>query len=431
MATGRGFGKTWWGQAWLDALEGIAGGATGRLGRGRTYARQNRAADLRIEPGLVTASVQGSRAEPYETHLVVRPFREDEWDAVIDAIAARAAHAAALLDGELDPGVVDDASAVEVDLLPRPRDLSTSCSCPDFAEPCKHAAALCYLVADALDADPFVLLLLRGRRRDDVLDAVRERRLAAGEPGVGVTGADVTGDGDGEPGSGRSGAEHPGAGEGGAVHGGGELAPDLPGIDAAVAWARELAELPSVPLLANAPSRPAAWPGDPPRHAPFDGDGLRALVADAARRAWELAAGLVDTGLALDARADLARRAASASPTERDRLARASGVAAVDLESIAEAWTHAGAGGVRAHDEARWTPPPLEMARARDLIADAGLVARRVHVSGNRVSAEGRLQFRRSRDGFWYLFTKSSGRWRLAAPPEADLDDLLDHDLHD
>ena len=106
-----------------------------------------------------------------------------------------------------------------------------------------------------------------------------------------------------------------------------------------------------------------------------------------------------------------------------------SGVAAVDLDVLAEAWRMAGAAGVRANDEPRWTPPPLEMAAARDLVTDTGFAPRRVHVGGNRVTAEGRLQFRRSHDGLWYLFSKASGRWAMAAPPEADLEDLLVLDL--
>lgn len=385
------FGTTWWGEAWLDALGGIAGGRGGRLASGRRWAKANRGADLHIEPGGVDAWVQADRDEPHEVHVGIRAFRDDEWDTVLDAIAAKAAHAAALLDGELDPAIVRDAEAVEVDLLPRPRDLRTVCTCADEVDPCAHAAAACYLVADALDADPFVLLLLRGRRRDEVLEGVRRR---------------------------RGGAPAPTADE--------ERAPAPVGIHPAEAWSRELLALPLVPLVANAPSRPAAWPSDPPAHAPFDGPGLRALVADAARRAWELCAGTVDTGLELDERADLARRVVGAPPLVKQRLAAHSGVAPVDLDVLAAAWQFGGAAGVRAHDEPRWNPPPLEMARARDLVIDAGMVARRVHVSGNRVTGEGRMQLRRSRDGRWYLFTKSTGRWAMAAPPEDDVDDLLD-----
>ena len=93
----------------------------------------------------------------------MRQFADAEWDSRVRGHRrSRAAHAAALLDGELDPGVVDEAAAVGVDLLPDRASCRPRCSCPDWADPCKHSAAVCYLVADALDADPFALFLLRG-----------------------------------------------------------------------------------------------------------------------------------------------------------------------------------------------------------------------------------------------------------------------------
>lgn len=389
----RTFGTTWWGQAWLDALEGIAGENSGRLSRGRTYARQGRAEDLVINPGSVQAWVQGTRDDPYEVYLDIREFREDEWDTVLDAFADKAGHAAALLDGELDPGLVADAEAVDVHLLPRPRDLRTACSCPDDVDPCKHAAAVTYLIAAAIDHDPFVLLLLRGRRRDEILEDIRRRR--SGDPEPDETDAAVI----------------------------------VATTSADEAWTRTLTELPLVPVVADSPGRPAAWPSDPPAHAPFTAAGLRSLVADAARRAWELAAGSADGELGLDAHTDLARRAAAASPAEREVMASHSGIAPVELDVLATAWTHGGAAAVRASDESRWTPTPLEMAAARDLICDAGFSEKRVHISGNRITAEGRLQFRRSRDGHWYLFSKASGRWALLAPPAEDLEDLVLRDF--
>ncbi len=401
--------RSWWGRAWVDAVEAIAGERGARLGRGRTLAKRRAVTDLQLSPGGANAWVDDGGPEPQEVFVGIRELRDDEWDAVLDAIAAKAAHAAALLDGELDPGVVDDAADVEVDLLPKPRDLRTVCTCPDDAEPCAHAAAVCHVLADALDDDPFVLLLLRGRGRDDVLDGVRSRR----SPAARATGA---GDGDGA--------------DGGLV-----LDLDLPAatarsatepVDPAEAWRREPGELPHVPLPAHGPSRPAAWPSDPPSRAPFDGHGLRALVTDAARRAWELSVGNPDTGLDLPERADVARRAVGASPMQRDQIAVRTGIAAVELEVLAAAWESAGAEGVRATDEPRWNPPPLDMARARDLLVEVGMEARRVHVSGNRVTAEGRVQFRRSRDGRWYVFAKDTGRWAMAGPPSDDIEDLLD-----
>ncbi len=170
------FGSTWWGKAWIEALEKRAVHDPNRLPRGRTYARRGNAGELAIGPGEVRGRVIGSRPDPYDVLLTVREFRDDEWDCVLDAIVAKAAHAAALLDGELAPEIVADARSVEVELLPASGELRTACSCPDDAEPCKHAAAVCYAVAGALDADPFVLLELRGMGRLELIDAIRARR---------------------------------------------------------------------------------------------------------------------------------------------------------------------------------------------------------------------------------------------------------------
>ena len=161
----RQFGTTWWGAAWVQALEERAALDPNRLARGRTYARQDRVARVEVAAGKVTALVRGNRALPYRVTVTIPTYGDTEWTAVAAAIAARAAHAAALLDGELDPGVAEAAVAAGVPLFPGPGDLKPRCSCPDWADPCKHAAAVCYLVADALDADPFVLFALRGTSR--------------------------------------------------------------------------------------------------------------------------------------------------------------------------------------------------------------------------------------------------------------------------
>ena len=96
------------------------------------------------------------------------------------ALASQVGHLAALLDGEMPPGVADDLAAAKIDLLPVAGEVQPRCSCPDWAEPCKHSAAVCYLVADTLDEDPFLLFLMRGRERDSLLAGLRARRAEAG-----------------------------------------------------------------------------------------------------------------------------------------------------------------------------------------------------------------------------------------------------------
>src|SRR5690606_38967239 len=100
------FGGTWWGRAWVDALEKRAGLDPNRLPRGRTYARQDRVARIEIEPGRVTALVRGTRVLPYRVTIGIRTFDDDAWARLTGAIASRAGHAAALLDGEIPPEVL-------------------------------------------------------------------------------------------------------------------------------------------------------------------------------------------------------------------------------------------------------------------------------------------------------------------------------------
>lgn len=400
----RGFAETWWGRAWVDALEHRARLDPNRLPRGRTYARHNRVEGLRVAPGEVVASVWGRRRTPYKVRIRVRTFSDAEWAAVVGAVAAKAAHAAALLDGELDPGVVDDARNAGVALLPDAGDLQPRCSCPDWADPCKHSAAVCYLVAGLLDEDPFRLLELRGRPRPEVLAAVRRARVG---------------------GDGASGGANAGAGTAGG-RARADRAPDA-GVAAAAAWRRSLAALPVVPPAPAQPGRPAPWHADPPAAAPFTADGLRALVDDAARRAAALAAGAGPSGLDLDADEDLARRADAVLDSGGIAdLARRVGFPPTALVAIALAWRHAGPEGLRVLDEDDWRPPTATMVAARESLLAAGLPATKVRVRRNRLALGAGEEVRLSRDGRWYRFAKRAGRWEIVAPPADAPDELVD-----
>ncbi|WP_346010834.1 SWIM zinc finger family protein, partial [Streptomyces sp. SID5910] len=167
-----GFAETWWGNAWVTALEEGALDPK-RLARGRGYAEQGHVDAITVTPGLVLAYVQGSRPRPYRVQVRLRTLGDAGWERFLDAAAERPGHIAALLDRELPHTLAD----CGVPLLPGPGDLAPQCSCPDSGHPCKHAAALCYQTARLLDADPFVLLLLRGRGERELLDALS--RLSA------------------------------------------------------------------------------------------------------------------------------------------------------------------------------------------------------------------------------------------------------------
>ncbi|XQE84187.1 SWIM zinc finger family protein [Streptomyces microflavus] len=171
----RSFAESWWGNAWVEALEGKQRLATGRLARGRTYARGGNVGEITVTPGQVAARVQGSRPTPYRTSMDIPQLSPREWELLLDTAAAQAGHIAALLDRDMPTTLVDDAARAGVRLLPRQGELTPSCSCPDWGYPCKHAAAVFYQVARLLDEDPFVLLLLRGRGERELMDELQRR----------------------------------------------------------------------------------------------------------------------------------------------------------------------------------------------------------------------------------------------------------------
>ena len=170
-------GESWWSKRFLDAMENTTPG--GRLTRGRTYARQGQVVDITVGPGLIAARVQGTRRTPYQVRISMPIADEEEWNRIVLALAGQSGFAARLLAGDIPHEVEDVFSAEGVSLLPsRTSRLATDCTCPDWANPCKHVAAVCYLVAEAFDRDPFTLLAWRGRDREAILDRLRELRGA-------------------------------------------------------------------------------------------------------------------------------------------------------------------------------------------------------------------------------------------------------------
>src|SRR5438105_2635476 len=168
-------GETWWSKRWIGVLESFNMGA--RLTRGRSYARQGQVLSIDVEPGLVKAKVQGSRPKPYNVKIQLQPLSDSDWDKVTEAMAAQAIFAAKLLAGEMPTDIEEAFSAVHVSLFPTAlKDLETDCSCPDWANPCKHIAAVYYLLAERFDEDPFLIFKLRGRTKEQIIETLREKR---------------------------------------------------------------------------------------------------------------------------------------------------------------------------------------------------------------------------------------------------------------
>jgi uncharacterized Zn finger protein len=169
------FVDNWWADRWIKALRPLMD--SGRLSRGRNYARRGQVMEIDVSPGRVAALVQGSRRTPYRVSIELNPLSKRHWEKVLDALAEQAIFAAQLLNGEMPADIDKVFEAVEVPLFPASRgDLKTSCSCPDWANPCKHIAAVYYLLGERFDEDPFLLFELRGRDKEEIAAALRERR---------------------------------------------------------------------------------------------------------------------------------------------------------------------------------------------------------------------------------------------------------------
>jgi len=167
------FGTRWWSRRWVEVLDSFHIGA--RLARGRKYARQGQVTDIRIAEGKVTAQVQGSRVRPYTVTIEVRTLSEAQWKKVGKILAREALHAARLLGGEIPEDIESAFAKAGHTLFPSTgRDLVTDCSCPDWSNPCKHIAAVYYLLGEEFDRDPFLIFQLRGMSRSGLLELLHE-----------------------------------------------------------------------------------------------------------------------------------------------------------------------------------------------------------------------------------------------------------------
>ena len=161
------FATSWWGQRWIKVLESFDIGE--RLNRGRTYARKGQVMDIEIEKGAVRAAVQGSRSRPYEVEVRFRPLSRAQWLQVAAGLADRFITLAKLLAGEMPEDMEEVFERARLSLFPHKlQDLETECSCPDWSNPCKHVAAVFYLLAEEFDRDPFLLFRLRGLTREEL-----------------------------------------------------------------------------------------------------------------------------------------------------------------------------------------------------------------------------------------------------------------------
>ena len=178
-------GQSWWSGRFIAVLESIIVG--GRLERGRNYARRGQVISLDVAPGMVSALVQGSRFQPYRVRAGLTAFGKPEWARLERALAESAWYSAKLLAGEMPEDIEDVFGRLGLTLFPASSgELAMECSCPDWQVPCKHIAAVFYLLAETFDDDPFAILAWRGREREELLanlHALRAGPSAVAGPG--------------------------------------------------------------------------------------------------------------------------------------------------------------------------------------------------------------------------------------------------------
>jgi uncharacterized Zn finger protein len=157
-------------------------GIGGRLDRGKRYARTGQVISMQVKPGKVTASVQGSRATPYKVSIATKVLSAAEWKAAEDVMAQSAVFMAKLLAGEMPEEIEEAFVGSSGPLLPQSAgDFDSDCTCPDWENPCKHIAAVYFLLAEDFDRDPFLIFSWRGRDKEALLTNLRERRRGPGK----------------------------------------------------------------------------------------------------------------------------------------------------------------------------------------------------------------------------------------------------------
>ncbi|WP_421658790.1 SWIM zinc finger family protein [Leptothermofonsia sp. ETS-13] len=167
--------REWWAQRWIDVLESF--GWVRRLARARVYAREGNVLSLEFKGPKVFALVQGTAPEPYKVTLSLDPFTDEQWGYIIESMAQRAVFSAKLLAGEMPQNIEEVFTSNGLSLFPFTKfDIHSKCSCPDPANPCKHIGAVYYLLGDRFSEDPFVLFQLRGRTKEQIIEALRQIR---------------------------------------------------------------------------------------------------------------------------------------------------------------------------------------------------------------------------------------------------------------
>jgi uncharacterized Zn finger protein len=168
ILTGQTLAKTWWGKSWNSNLERYAD-YSNRIGRGRSYVRHRAVLDLQLNPGKITAMVQGSHSQPYDVVIKIDKLSAGNWATIRNACEGCFDSLSELLAGKFPQALKDLFFEKGAGLFPAPQDIHFNCSCPDWASMCKHVAATLYGVGARLDHDAALFFTLRGIHIDDLI----------------------------------------------------------------------------------------------------------------------------------------------------------------------------------------------------------------------------------------------------------------------
>ncbi|KOG51514.1 SWF or SNF family helicase [Streptomyces griseoflavus] len=400
--SGGAFARTWWGLAWLKALADSALDGQ-QVKQGRRHARAGAVGAVSVRPGRITAVVQDRDGTRHRCDVLLQELDGADWDRFLDLVADRAGHIAALLDHDMPPHLVEDATAAGIELLPGIGDLEAECGCGAW-DHCAHTAALCHQVARLLDEDPFVLLLMRGRGERELLEDLQARTASRA----------------------REAAEE-------CASGGQAAEPvEADGIPAAEAYAARdiLPPLPAPPPYVDEPGTAPALGGGTDPAPGVEVAALEFLISDTAARARHLLADALSPGHAdsppqapLTCAQDAVRLAAAGpEPRIAARLAAGSGRTAKGLALAVRAWEYGGAPALAVLEE-EWTPEPAALARATAQLSawDEDEPQPRLRHDRNRWTVIGAdAQLRYGRDGRWWPYRKERGQWAPAGPAAED-----------
>ncbi|MFE6532932.1 SWF or SNF family helicase [Streptomyces rochei] len=378
---GRGFARSWWGRAWLKALEDAAMDAA-QVKTGRRLARAGAVGAVSVRPGRITAVVRDRDGTTHRADVLLERLSDAQWDRFLDLAIERSGHVAALLDHDMPPHLVEDAASAGIDLLPGLGDLEPECDCGAW-DHCGHTAALCYQVAGLLDQDPFVLLLMRGRAESAVLDALQSHGGARAE----------------------------------------SVVPHPDGVDAAEAYAVGdlLPPLPAPPGLREEPGTPLSLDTGTAPPPDVDPEALGFLAHRAAAEAHRLLAEALREGhdrqavaAGPDASQDAVRLAAAdPEPDVVRRLAEGSGRTPESLAAAVRAWRLGGPAALSVLEE-EWTVEGDALARARAALESAWDEDERpsLRARANHWTVVGAPhQLRLDRDGRWWPYREEHGSW--------------------